>query len=57
MLDKCKITFKKVKCPNCDNSINYFRIPKNFKQFLWGGYTCENCGTEIDKYGKIIKKG
>lgn len=34
---------------------NYFRIPKNWRQFLWGGYSCGKCGAELDKFGEIIK--
>ena len=31
------------------------RIPANLRQTLWGGWTCSNCGTESDKWGKPIK--
>ena len=24
------------------------------RQLMWGGWTCSNCGTEIDRHGKAI---
>lgn len=50
------INLKTVKCSQCGFVQNYFRFPKNWRQFLWGGYTCTNCGSEIDKFGNLIKK-
>lgn len=26
------------------------RTPSSFRQAMWGGYTCETCGTEMDKW-------
>lgn len=44
-------------CPKCGKEQPRVRRPKNLRQALWGGYTCESCGTEMDKFGKeIIKK-
>ena len=42
-----------VYCPNCGNQLPKKRAPKSLKQFLWGGWTCEYCGTEVDKWGNI----
>lgn len=35
----------------------FFRIPENKKQLLWGGWTCESCGSELDRKGNLIKSG
>jgi hypothetical protein len=31
-----------------------FRTPRNARQFLWGGRTCEDCGCEFDKWGREV---
>jgi DNA-directed RNA polymerase subunit RPC12/RpoP len=41
-------------CPRCGHQVRAVRIPKSIPQFLWGGYTCTQCGTEIDKWGNEI---
>lgn len=46
------INLHKVDCSECGSSQPYFRKPKTWKQALWGGYTCSNCGIELDKFGK-----
>ncbi len=43
-------------CPNCKKTQPKFRIPKNLKQTLWGGWICSNCGCEINRKGKQINK-
>ncbi len=40
-----------VLCPRCGQAFPRRRIPRNFRQALWGGGTCENCGCECDKWG------
>lgn len=42
------------KCPECDQPLPKQRKPKNRRQFLWGGWTCEHCGCEIDAKGRKI---
>ncbi|THD33283.1 hypothetical protein [uncultured Flavobacterium sp.] len=54
-MKKFFLNFKKARCKNCGQMQNYFRIPKNWRQFLWGGYSCGKCGAELDKFGEIIK--
>ena len=45
--------FQKPKtCPECDAPQPKSRMPKNRRQFLRGGWTCENYGCEIDRKGK-----
>jgi hypothetical protein len=41
-------------CPECGASIPMVRVPRSSRQALWGGWTCEDCGAEIDKWGKVI---
>ncbi len=43
------------KCPSCGTDIPTFRRPKNFRQMMWGGWTCEKCGTEVDKWLKPVQ--
>jgi len=42
----------RVVCPHCRSPQPFIREPNSFKQMMFGGYTCETCGTEIDKYGR-----
>jgi hypothetical protein len=30
------------------------RWPRNWRQRLWGGWTCPNCGCEVDRKGKKV---
>jgi hypothetical protein len=39
-------------CPNCGAVQPKPRQPRTLKQALWGGYTCANCGCEIDRNGR-----
>lgn len=38
-------------CPQCSTPVPAVRRPTSMRQFLWGGWTCENCGTEMDSSG------
>ena len=49
---KMGINIEPVSCPDCGKKAPKIRKPKNRKQLLWGGWTCEECGCEMDKYGK-----
>jgi hypothetical protein len=51
---KMGINVKEVVCPECGCEFPKVRKPVNIRQFLWGGWTCRNCGTETDKYGSIV---
>jgi hypothetical protein len=42
-------------CPTCGKKLPAVRTPKSIKQAMWGGTTCPSCGTEVDKWGKIIQ--
>ena len=41
-------------CPNCGTPVPSVRTPTSLRQFLWGGWTCEKCSTEMDRHGKEI---
>jgi len=43
-------------CPGCYNHRNMIRIPRNFRQFLWGGDTCNRCGLEVDKWNRPLHR-
>lgn len=45
-------------CPQCNNELPRVRVPTSLSEALWGGWTCEKCGTEIkvDFYGNIKTK-
>ncbi|QIE58764.1 hypothetical protein G5B37_04070 [Rasiella rasia] len=51
---KFGIKLKRVYCPNCNLKQPIMRKPANQRQALFGGYTCKNCGVEMDKYGTEI---
>jgi hypothetical protein len=48
------INLRPVRCPECDEPAPAIRRPKNRRQALWGGCTCEQCGTEYDKWGRPV---
>lgn len=39
-----------LKCPNCHAPLPTVRAPKNFRQMMWGGWTCPQCKAEFDKW-------
>ena len=41
-------------CPNCKTPVPAVRIPTSVRQFLWGGWTCEKCSTEMDRHGNEL---
>jgi hypothetical protein len=44
-----------LKCPVCGRPAPAFRKATNLHQAFWGGWTCEDCDTEYDKWGKVRK--
>jgi hypothetical protein len=52
---KGKPLLRKVVCPECGREQKDFRRPTKPTEFLWGGWTCSNCGTSMDKWGKKIR--
>jgi RNase P subunit RPR2 len=48
------INLERVHCPKCTTLQPFLRAPANDSEALYGGTTCEHCGTEMDKYGKEL---
>jgi len=48
------VNTRPIRCPRCDEPAPLVRRPANFRQMLWGGHTCRECGCEYDKWGKPI---
>ena len=42
------------KCPTCATQQPVWRKPTSLRQTLLDGWTCTNCGTEMDRNGKAI---
>jgi hypothetical protein len=51
---KWGINLERVACPRCTTPAPFVRIPNSRQQAMWGGYTCQTCGTELDKWGGEI---
>jgi predicted RNA-binding Zn-ribbon protein involved in translation (DUF1610 family) len=45
---------KAVACPRCGAKVPSIRKPTSLRQMLWGGWTCSDCGFEIDRNGRPI---
>jgi hypothetical protein len=43
--------FRRIDCPVCRKAVPFARKPTSARQELWGGWTCENCGAEMDEMG------
>jgi hypothetical protein len=41
-------------CPHCAAELPAYRRPTSLQQALWGGWTCPNCGCDIDRRGQPI---
>ena len=42
-------------CKRCGAKLPYQRTPRNFRQLMWGGWTCSNCGAELDSSGNELE--
>ena len=51
---KFGLNFSRVYCPSCQTKQPIIRMPQNERQTLYGGWTCEKCKTEMDKYGQVV---
>ena len=47
---------KPAKCRQCDTPAPVVRVPQNLDQMFWGGWTCAECGYELDKWGEPVAK-
>ncbi len=43
------------RCPDCQYLLPRFRVPKDSRQALWGGWTCPECGCQVDRKGRKIE--
>jgi len=41
-------------CPECHTPAPQYRKANSWRQALWGGWTCENCGCDMDRRGKLL---
>ena len=39
-------------CKKCGEPLSAVRVPKSWRGALWGGWTCPECGLELDKWGE-----
>jgi hypothetical protein len=44
----------RAKCPDCGELMPLVRKPANRRQMLWGGWTCQKCGAELDRSGRKV---
>jgi hypothetical protein len=45
--------FVRPSCENCGHKLPLWRAPKNRQQLFFGGWTCRNCGCEVDARGRL----
>jgi len=48
------VNVEPVACPRCETVLARIRVPRSFRQAMWGGYTCSGCGCEVEKWGKEV---
>jgi len=41
-------------CAHCGAPAPKIRKPANRRQMLWGGWTCPECGCEMDRRGRTV---
>jgi hypothetical protein len=41
-------------CRQCGTAAPVVRKPANMRQAMWGGWTCAECGLELDKWGHPV---
>src|SRR5215470_1507486 len=53
--NKWGLNFEPVSCSRCGTLLPRMRESRSLQQFLWGGWTCPNCGAGVDKWGREIE--
>ena len=43
---------RKLHCPRCNTGLPAVRRPASFKQAMFGGWTCAQCGARLDARGR-----
>ena len=49
-----KIALNQQYCPVCGQALPQIRVPHTLRQALWGGWICANCGTKLDRLGRVL---
>jgi len=49
------INLKPGPCRQCGTPSPIIRKPANWRQAMWGGWTCAECGLELDKWGQPVE--
>jgi len=44
---------RKLQCSVCGTKPALFRVPENMRHAFFGGWTCKNCGNELDGRGDL----
>lgn len=53
---KWGINMRPVDCTQCGTPMPMmFRVPTNWRQAMWGGWTCPECGLDLDKWGRPVE--
>lgn len=52
--NKWGVNKQPVFCPHCKTQFPTVRQPQSLRQAMWGGWTCEVCGIEVDKWGREL---
>ena len=51
---RMSVNFDEVRCPSCQVTLPRLRRPANGRQALWGGWSCPDCGCEVNKMGEVV---
>jgi len=51
------ISLSRTSCPRCGTRLPMIRKPATREEALWGGWTCPQCGCQVDKYGRELGAG
>jgi len=49
-----KITLAQQYCPVCGEALPRIRRPQTWREAMWGGFTCPNCGTKLDRAARVL---
>ncbi len=41
-------------CPRCSEPLPRIRAPTSLRQMMWGGWTCQRCGAELNNHRQLI---
>ncbi|HEY7310061.1 MAG TPA: hypothetical protein VH643_11935 [Gemmataceae bacterium] len=52
---KWGLNLKPGPCTQCGTPMPMIRKPANWRQAMWGGWTCAECGLELDKWGRPVE--